>query len=348
MNRHTIQSIAIACGLALTLSTLAATSFARGSGRSSRGTGHFGRSSFNRGNFGHSFNSNRFHNFSQRYYGWGYYGSSGYSYGWGWGSSNSPYSYGNSYYGNTSYGNSNSYGSNSYGNDSYGNTETGTGPTGSPSTPIPSNQNAVPSIAAGPNGQPTPVADNAPTAAAAPIPAVKLAEVKPAGTTTAATTTAATTTAATVATTKLSDKKEADDDSDDDDKAGSAGAPAVKSTPTAEKKVGTVANDPATKTAPATPSTPSNPLTGTFKASPAKDVQIELSLKDDKTFAWKFTANGQSQSFSGKYQIGPNSLLLTRNDGEPMDGTLERTGDNSFKFRMKGAESDDPGLSFSR
>jgi hypothetical protein len=160
------------------------------------------------------------------------------------------------------------------------------------------------------------------------------------------TTTAATTTAATVATTKPSDKKEADDDSDDDDKAAPAGAPTAKSTPTADQKVGTVANDPATKTAPPTPSTPT--LTGTFKASPAKDVQIELSLKDDKTFAWKFTANGQSQIFSGKYQIGPNSLLLTRNDGEPMDGTLERTGDNSFKFRMKGAESDDPGLSFSR
>jgi hypothetical protein len=30
-----------------------------------------------------------------------------------------------------------------------------------------------------------------------------------------------------------------------------------------------------------------------------------------------------------------------------MDGTLETTG-NGFKFRMKDADSDDPGLSFSR
>ena len=53
-------------------------------------------------------------------------------------------------------------------------------------------------------------------------------------------------------------------------------------------------------------------------------------------------------SFSGKYQMSPNSLTLTRADGEAMEGTLERTGNGGFKFRMKNAEADDPGLSFSR
>jgi hypothetical protein len=89
-------------------------------------------------------------------------------------------------------------------------------------------------------------------------------------------------------------------------------------------------------------------LTGTWKATPAKDVRIELALRDDKTFTWKFTASGKTQSFSGKYELGPKSLVLTRDDGESMDGTLERDGEGSFKFRMKDADGDDPGLSFSR
>ena len=36
------------------------------------------------------------------------------------------------------------------------------------------------------------------------------------------------------------------------------------------------------------------PLSGTWKASPAKGVQIELTLRADKTFTWKFTTNGKS------------------------------------------------------
>jgi hypothetical protein len=92
--------------------------------------------------------------------------------------------------------------------------------------------------------------------------------------------------------------------------------------------------------------TPSNTLIGTFKASPDKGVQIELTLRNNQAFTWKFTANGKTQAFSGKYQISPNSLLLTRSDGEAMDGTLERTGNGGFKFRMKKADSDDPGLTF--
>ena len=41
-----------------------------------------------------------------------------------------------------------------------------------------------------------------------------------------------------------------------------------------------------------------------WKATPAKGVQIELTLRDDKTFTWKFTANGKTQNFAGKYKCG--------------------------------------------
>jgi hypothetical protein len=90
------------------------------------------------------------------------------------------------------------------------------------------------------------------------------------------------------------------------------------------------------------------PLSGTWKASPAKGVQIELTLRTDKTFDWKFTANGKTQNFPGKYELGDKSLVLTRDDGESMEGSFERHGNAGFKFRMKDAETDDPGLNFSR
>jgi tetratricopeptide (TPR) repeat protein len=98
----------------------------------------------------------------------------------------------------------------------------------------------------------------------------------------------------------------------------------------------------------AKPAASNSPLTGTFKANPAKGVQIEVTLRDDKTFTWKFTTNGKTQSFTGKYVLGASSLVLTREDGESMDGNLERGKDGSFKFRMKDADADDPGLTFLR
>jgi hypothetical protein len=115
--------------------------------------------------------------------------------------------------------------------------------------------------------------------------------------------------------------------------------------PVADEKVGAVVQVPPV---PAAPTTPADSLTGTWKANPTKDVQIEVTLRADKTFTWKFTAQSKAQSFTGKYQADDKSLALTRADGESMEGTLQRDGNSAFKFRMKDAESDDPGLSFSR
>ena len=112
---------------------------------------------------------------------------------------------------------------------------------------------------------------------------------------------------------------------------------------TAEETIG-VATTPARQVAAAEVT---SPMIGSWKANPAKGVQIELTLRNDKTFTWKFTANGKVQNFSGKYELTDTSLVLTREDGEAMDGTIEHNA-NGFKFRMKDAETDDPGLTFSR
>jgi tetratricopeptide (TPR) repeat protein len=96
------------------------------------------------------------------------------------------------------------------------------------------------------------------------------------------------------------------------------------------------------------PTSANTSLMGTWKATPAKGVQIELTLRDDKTFNWKFAANGKTQNFTGKYELGIKSLVLTRDDGDAMHGTLDREGNTAFKFRMTDADAEDPGLSFSR
>jgi hypothetical protein len=323
MNRNLTKSIAITCGLALTLSTIAATSFARGSGHSSRG--HVSRSfssrnaSFNRNNF--RFN-NRFNNFRSPYYGWGYYSPYSYNYGWGWGC------YGNSY---NSYG-YNSYGNTSYGNNSYGNSyagSPGTNPAGAPSMPVPPDQNA----AAQPGGQPAP-GDMAPPAGQ-PGP---LAAGQPADQATPAIASA---------TAGPADKTSANNE----EAVAEEAAPTAAATPNAGGKptdaVKPVDAAKPTEAKPVVPHAPADSLVGTFKASPAPGVQIEVTMRADTTFTWKFTAEGKTQTFSGLYEIGPNSLALTRDGGDKMDGTLERVG-SGFKFRMKGAEAQDPGLTFTR
>jgi tetratricopeptide (TPR) repeat protein len=90
-------------------------------------------------------------------------------------------------------------------------------------------------------------------------------------------------------------------------------------------------------------------LAGTWKADPEKKVHIELALRDDGRFQWKFATSGRSKEFSGKYKLDGQILALIRDpDGDAMEGTVERTGADGFRFRMKDAEADDPGLKFTR
>ncbi len=113
-----------------------------------------------------------------------------------------------------------------------------------------------------------------------------------------------------------------------------------------------VTNEPVTDptdAAPVTVNTANPSLIGAWKADPEKKVHIELALRDDGHFQWKFATNGRSKEFSGKYNLNGQSLALTRDaDGDAMEGTVERTGGNSFLFRMKDAEAGDPGLNFTR
>ena len=126
------------------------------------------------------------------------------------------------------------------------------------------------------------------------------------------------------------------------------GGPSAGGNPQGTGTANQVPTLPAPPSLPAGPSAGGGALTGTFTSSPAPDVKIELTLQPDKNFSWKFTQGGQAQSFDGTYVREGDSLVLTRKDGEKMDGTLKMRGDNSFQFRLKNTDPNDPGLEFGK
>ena len=89
-------------------------------------------------------------------------------------------------------------------------------------------------------------------------------------------------------------------------------------------------------------------IVGTWKSTPGPGVTIEATLQGDGHFNWKFTEGTQSQGFSGTYQYQGDNLVLTRQDGQKMDGVVTTHGNNGFRFRLKNTDPNDPGLEFTK
>ena len=88
-------------------------------------------------------------------------------------------------------------------------------------------------------------------------------------------------------------------------------------------------------------------IVGNWKAVPDEGIEIDLALRADSTFTWRFTVNDEVKVFTGKYRVDSKSLVLTRQaDGNSMDGTVALCSLNRFQFRIKDAEPEDPGLTF--
>jgi hypothetical protein len=105
-----------------------------------------------------------------------------------------------------------------------------------------------------------------------------------------------------------------------------------------------------TPTGPGGSAIPMSVLQGTWTAKPTDGVQIQLTLQPNKTFSWKANDHGQVNEFKGTFDLADNSLSLKRQgDNQSMDGTVSPVNEGTgFRFRMKQAEADDPGLSFTR
>ena len=90
-------------------------------------------------------------------------------------------------------------------------------------------------------------------------------------------------------------------------------------------------------------------ITGSWKASPAPGVTIQVTLQPDKHFSWKFSENGQNNDFTGTYTQQGNELILTRDqDGQKMDGVVTMNDNGGFRFRLKNTDPNDVGLEFAK
>jgi tetratricopeptide (TPR) repeat protein len=90
------------------------------------------------------------------------------------------------------------------------------------------------------------------------------------------------------------------------------------------------------------------PLVGQWKSRPAPGVTVQLSLAKEGHFTWSVMQGGRNQTFSGIYVRQGDDLVLTRQDGQQMDGILTTRAGNEFRFRLRNAAANDPGLGFSK
>jgi uncharacterized protein (TIGR03066 family) len=90
-------------------------------------------------------------------------------------------------------------------------------------------------------------------------------------------------------------------------------------------------------------------LVGTWKASPAKGVAIELTLKNDSNFVWKVTQAGKPNALEGQYSVEGNQLSLQqKSNGETMAGRVMLADNGGFNFKLTETGPGDPGLNFSK
>ncbi len=89
-------------------------------------------------------------------------------------------------------------------------------------------------------------------------------------------------------------------------------------------------------------------LAGTWTSHPVPGVTISTTFQPDGNFIWKFTRGNNVQTFSGTYVDQGDSLVLTRQDGQKMDGSVTMRDKNDFRFSLKNGSPNDPGLEFSK
>lgn len=105
--------------------------------------------------------------------------------------------------------------------------------------------------------------------------------------------------------------------------------------------------DPAAK--PAVPAgKPPATVVGNWKAPGTGGGEIELGMKDDGSFEWKYSNQGKTNAFGGKYEINQDMLVLENSQGQTMVARVTDAGENKFKFEMMGGPPNDPGLTFSK
>jgi tetratricopeptide (TPR) repeat protein len=90
-------------------------------------------------------------------------------------------------------------------------------------------------------------------------------------------------------------------------------------------------------------------IAGTWRATPAKQTSINLSVQEDGTFSWRANVNGKAQDISGNWSLAGGILTLAQaGEGSALVGNVTWQNESRFNFRALGAPGNDPGLTFSR
>ncbi len=115
---------------------------------------------------------------------------------------------------------------------------------------------------------------------------------------------------------------------------------------------GTLAATAAQAPAPAPATAPAGKpgtLQGTWTAQPGGDVTITLTFQDQGRFTWKVARQGKEQQFAGKSTFENSILTLVQDNSQNvMVGNLTWQDETHFNFKVIGAVSTDPGLSFAK
>jgi tetratricopeptide (TPR) repeat protein len=82
------------------------------------------------------------------------------------------------------------------------------------------------------------------------------------------------------------------------------------------------------------PSPPPAALVGTWKAKPAPDLSIELTVREDGQFTWDVSTNGQANSIAGAADYADGVLTLTQDDAPALVGTIVNLGEKQFGFEF--------------
>jgi tetratricopeptide (TPR) repeat protein len=96
------------------------------------------------------------------------------------------------------------------------------------------------------------------------------------------------------------------------------------------------------------PPPPPAAMAGTWKATPANGVNIELTLQEDGNFAWEVDTKGHKQTLEGHAGLKDGTLALLQTDGPPLVGKITQDGPNKFVFAPPGAKDKGEGLTFTR
>ena len=95
---------------------------------------------------------------------------------------------------------------------------------------------------------------------------------------------------------------------------------------------------------PPPPPPPPASLAGTWKAQPAPDVAIALTLKEDGAFVWDVNTKGQKQTLQGHAGFQDNTLILQQPEGPPLVGNVTQDGSDKFVFTPPGSGDKGGGL----